>query len=83
MIYNYFVGDTKGWVEVRKDELAKANILDLISTCSYEKGKYVYLDEDIDFSFFLYIFNEYTELNKIEIKDNHFDNYNKYRGGLQ
>ena len=52
MIYRYFVGDTKGWVEVRKDELARANVLDLISTSSYEKGDYLYLDEDVDLSFF-------------------------------
>ena len=53
-MYKYFVGDTKGWVEVRKDELGAANLLDLISTSSYEKGDYIYLDEDIDLSFFVY-----------------------------
>ena len=83
MIYRYFVGDTKGWVEVRKSELAKANVLDLISTCSYEKGEYIYLDEDIDFSFFLCLFNDNTELEKIQVKDNYFNQYKIYRGGLQ
>ena len=82
-MYKYFVGDTKGWVEVRKDELGAANLLDLISTCSYEKGEYIYLDEDIDFSFFVYYLGDLPVFQEIHVTDNYFDNYKEYKGGLQ
>ena len=83
MHYKYFVGDTSGWVEVRKDELERANILDLISTCSYEKGDYIYLDEDIDLSFFLCYLGDMPNMMEVYVNDNYFSNYKEYRGGLQ
>ncbi len=82
-MYKYFVGDTKGWVEVRKDELGAANLLDLISTSSYEKGEYIYLDEDIDLSFFVYFLGDLPIFQEIHVSDDYFSNYNRYRGGLQ
>lgn len=82
-MYKYFVGDTKGWVEVRKDELGAANLLDLISTSSYEKGDYIYLDEDIDLSFFVDFLGDLSMIQEIHVNDNYFSNYKIYRGGLQ
>ena len=82
-MYKYFVGDTKGWIEVKKSELGGANLLGSISTSSYQKGENIYLDEDIDFSFFLDYLGDMPELTKIHVKDNYFDKYNRYRGGLQ
>ena len=82
-MYKYFVGDTKGWVEVKKAELVGANLLDFISTSSYAKGKYVYLDEDVDLSFFVDFLGYLPSLSVVKVKDNHFENYKKYKGGLQ
>ena len=82
-MYKYFVGDTRGWIEVKKEELGAANLLGFISTSSYEKNDYIYLDEDIDFSFFLDYLGDMPELTKIHVKDNYFDKYNRYRGGMQ
>ena len=77
-MYKYFVGDTKGWVEVRKDELGAANLLDLISTSSYEKGDYIYLDEDIDLSFFVDFLGDLSMIQEIHVNDNYFSNYKIY-----
>jgi hypothetical protein len=42
-----------GWLAVKRKELANLGILDKISSCSYQKGKTVYLEEDCDFSIFV------------------------------
>ena len=83
MVYKYFIGDTRGWVEVRKDELEKANILDSISSDSYIKGKYIYLDEDFDFSFFMCYLGYKPDFIKIRVNDTYFDNYKRYKESLQ
>lgn len=82
-MYRHFVGDTKGWVEVRKDELEKAGLLDSISPSSYIKNDYIYLDEDIDFSFFLCYLDFEPEFISVNINDTYFDNYEKFKGGQQ
>ena len=80
LTYKHFVGDTKGWVEVKKSELARLGLLDSISSASYEKDNYIYLDEDIDFSFFLLSIGNKIELIEISVNDDYFYNYKKYRG---
>ena len=82
-MYRYFVGDTRGWIEVRKTELLKANVLDFISTSSCEKGDFIYIDEDMDLSFFLYNLGEISSMQKIQVNDNYFKTYKRYEGGLQ
>ena len=42
-----------GWLRVKINELKKLNISDKISSCSYIKGNYAYLEEDCDLSTFL------------------------------
>ena len=82
-MYNYYVGDTRGWIRVKKEELERVNLLNSISTSSYVDKDYIYLDEEIDFSFFLYCSNVVPNLNKIKVKDNHFNKYETYKGGLE
>lgn len=36
------------WAKVRKEELTELGIADEISSCSYERGDYAYLEEDCD-----------------------------------
>ncbi len=36
------------WAKVSKEELIKLGIADEISSCSYERGDYAYLEEDCD-----------------------------------
>jgi len=42
-----------GWAKVKRRELAKLGILDKITSFSYQKGDYVYLEEDMDLSTYL------------------------------
>jgi len=50
----YFHADPgHGWLAVKRKELVKLNILDQISSCSYQKGETVYLEEDCDASIFM------------------------------
>ena len=41
------------WAKVAKKELARLNIIDKISSYSYERGQWAYLEEDCDLSLFL------------------------------
>ena len=79
-MYRHFVGDTKGWVEVKKSELARLGLLDFISSSSYVKNDNVYLDEDLDFSFFLYHLGTEPELIQVEVTDDYFNKYEKFKG---
>ena len=83
MVYKHFIGDTRGWVEVKKHELEKANILDSISSDSYIKGKYMYLDEDLDLSLFMCYLGYKPDFIKIKVNDTYFDNYKTYKESLQ
>lgn len=37
-----------GWSKVKRSELIKLDILNKITSCSYQRGEYVYLEEDCD-----------------------------------
>ena len=50
----FFYSDpAHGWLKVPKKLLTEFNIKDKISTYSYERNNYVYLEEDCDMSIFL------------------------------
>ena len=82
MFYKYFVGDTKGWVEVSLVEIERLNLSNLISSSSYIDDKYIYLDEDLDFSFFMCYLSDIPDFKKVYVNDTHFDKYKRYEGGL-
>ena len=83
LMYRHFVGDTKGWIEVEKNELTRLGILSSISTSSYIKGNYIYLDEDLDSSLFLCSLGYDPEFTKVAINDTYFDNYEQFKESLQ
>ena len=82
-MYRHFVGDTRGWIEVKRCELEKANLLDSISYSSYIRDDFVYIDEDIDFSFFLYYLGYDPDLIVTHVKDDYFDKYEQFKENLQ
>ena len=53
MKYNLYEDPGHGWLRVTRQELQKLGIIDKISKYSYQKGDYVYLEEDCDMSIFL------------------------------
>jgi hypothetical protein len=56
--YDFYEDSYHGWLEVRKQELIDLGIEKNITDCSYEKGEYVYLEEDIDEPLFLHALEE-------------------------
>ena len=82
-MYRHFVGDTRGWIEVKRDELTRLGILSSISTSSYMKGNLVYLDEDLDFSLFLCSLGYDPEFIEITVNDTYFNNYEQFKESLQ
>jgi hypothetical protein len=44
----YYADPAHGWSKTRREALAKFGVADKVSTCSYERGEYVYLEEDCD-----------------------------------
>ncbi len=49
----FYADPGHGWAKVKKSELATLNIAHLISSCSYERGDFAYLEEDCDLSIYL------------------------------
>jgi len=49
----FFADPGHGWARVKKSELAKLGIAELISVFSYERGEFAYLEEDCDLSIYL------------------------------
>ena len=54
MKHYYFHSDPgHAWLAVKRSELIALNILGQISSCSYQKGDTVYLEEDCDAAVFI------------------------------
>ena len=49
----FYADPGHGWAKVKKSELEKLGIAQLISACSYEQGEYAYLEEDCDLSLYI------------------------------
>ena len=47
-MYDFISDPGHGWLRVTRTELNGLGIADQISSCSYQKGQYVYLEEDCD-----------------------------------
>lgn len=52
MKYHSYDDPGHGWIQVEKSELRRLGIADKISRCSYQRGKFAYLEEDCDFTLF-------------------------------
>ena len=51
--FNLFSDPSHGWLKVRKKEVEKEGLADKISSFSYVRGDYLYLEEDCDAYTFL------------------------------
>jgi hypothetical protein len=52
----FYQDDGHGWLEVPRKECAELGILDKISGYSYQKGDFLYLEEDCDLECYLNVF---------------------------
>ena len=75
----HFQDPGHGWYKVSRKLLRKMNLLDKISSFSYQKGDWVYLEEDCDATIF---FDRYKELYgeiQIRVTSNIADNMSSIR----
>lgn len=52
MKFDRYIDPGHSWVKVSRKLCQKLNILPFISSYSYERGEYIYLEEDCDFGTF-------------------------------
>ena len=66
----FYSDSMHGWLAVKRNLLKDLNILDKISSYSYQKGKTVYLEEDRDYSLFVSAYNKrfyrYPDITTVE-----------------
>ena len=78
--FKHFQDPGHGWYRVSREMLRKMDLLDKISSFSYQKGDWVYLEEDCDATIF---FDRYKELfgdeYQIKITQNISDNMSSIR----
>lgn len=77
--YDYYSDAGHGWLKVPLKELEVLKISNNISSYSYVRGDYAYLEEDSDASIFLNAYKEETN-NTPKIKSHTTDKRSKIRG---
>lgn len=76
-VFDAYADAGHAWVKVKKDILHKIGIADKITTYSYQRGEYAYLEEDCDLTTF---YNRYKEMYGVDIKfRTHYSNTSKIR----
>ena len=58
--YDFYSDPGHGWLKVKRSELHELGIADKITGFSYERGDFVYLEEDEDLSNFIEALEEKT-----------------------
>jgi len=51
--YDFYIDPRHGWIKVKKEELKELGVENKITDYSYERGEFVYLEEDRDASIFI------------------------------
>ena len=59
-VFQVYTDPQHGWIKVPRKLLTKLGIADKISSCSYMRGNYVYLEEDSDADKFFKAYKEHT-----------------------
>lgn len=62
-----------GWLRVKLKDIKTLGIADKISSCSYFKGEWAYLEEDCDADVFLKAYKEYAKAHNIGEVNVRFD----------
>ena len=75
----HFVDPGHGWYRVSREMLFRMDLLDKISSFSYQKGNWVYLEEDVDASIFFTRYKELFGEIQIRVTTNIADNMSSIR----
>jgi len=79
MKFSYYQDPGHGWVKVQRKLLADLGILNQITGCSYQHGKFVYLEEDCDAGLFFKAFEKQNG-SKPETVSKHTNKRSRIRG---
>jgi len=52
-VYDFYADPGHGWLKVSRKELRELSVEDKVSVSSYQRGAFVYLEEDCDAGIFL------------------------------
>jgi len=81
--WTFYADPGHGWLKVARKDIAAAGVAEAITSFSYQRGDYVYLEEDCDMSTFLSAVNkagyDWSEI-KDRIKTQHTNKTSKIRG---
>ena len=77
MAYVVFNDPGHGWVRVKRAEVVELGIADKVSSYSYQKGDWVYLEEDCDFS--LWLAAKKAKGHPILLKEKHSNRHSSIR----
>ena len=78
--YDVYEDPGHGWVKVHRKELIDLGIADQISPYSYQRGEFVYLEEDRDASIFAAAKQKQKPGIKLKFREYHTDRQSKIRG---
>ena len=76
-VFNFYEDPGHGWIKVPRKLCQKLHILPFITGYSYERGEYLYLEEDCDYSTFLYAMK--AKGIAFKLKYNHSNKQSKIR----
>lgn len=77
MKIHFYSDGGHGWAKVKRELIVKLQIEDQISSYSYQRGDYVYLEEDCDLANFVNKLNAINE--KVEFIEHHTNKSSKIR----
>lgn len=68
LTFTHLADPAHGWVKVKRSQLIRFGVLNKITGYSYERGEYVYLEEDCDASTFFGRLNALGQPFKVDFK---------------
>lgn len=77
MKFQFYADPGHGWVKVKRDLLKELGIEEKISSYSYQRGEFVYLEEDCDQSLFWQTMKD--QGCEVEYVHHHTNNYSRIR----
>lgn len=76
-VFDFYSDAGHGWVKVPKQVLNDLNIADKITSYSYQRGDYAYLEEDLDAGTFLHAYVDKYKTNPRF--NNHYSDHSRIR----
>jgi hypothetical protein len=77
--FDFYSDSGHGWLKVPKKELRKLHVEDRITSYSYMRGEYAYLEEDCDLGTFLQAFMETNPGVEPQFRHHSTDRYSRIR----